>query len=347
MFFVAIPTCYCRRGLLWLALVCSLAWPVRAEEPAAREAVLAQQGLVRLGQRLWVLPREIELREKLAELPRRRERIVAAEKELDAATAGNLRLWQESQPAVAALEQSLARLASADPQRTIVERQIAAVKSLASDPALLGGKPDVRARLVELSGERCELLAAVAWIRQTPPRLTSEYARLAAEPEVQAALQRDSTKQRLGPQRTYRADLERLKEFEDLAATRWVPIFQQSGQTRLTALVGDRAPVTFTWSEASDQPVVLTASAAEATGLKVPSDASREKITAAPRRSVVARKITIDRLRLGACVLSDVPVYVLPPEAEDVGNRLGRLALIDHRVRLAPQQLRMWIDADP
>jgi hypothetical protein len=43
-------------------------------------------------------------------------------------------------------------------------------------------------------------------------------------------------------------------------------------------------------------------------------------------------------------VLRGVPAYVLPPEAEDIGNRLGRTALIERRVRLEPERLRMWID---
>jgi hypothetical protein len=331
----------------WLALLlCGLAGSVRAQEASPDgENLFVRQGLIRLGER-WLLPQEIELREKLAELPRRRERIVSAEKELEAAVQGNLRLWQESRPAMAVLEQSLARLATGDPQRVLLERQIAGLKSAAIDPDHLSGKPDVRTQLIDLSQERCELLSAVAWIRQTPPALQRDYARLAAQPEIAAALQSER-KQQLGPQRSYQRDLSRLLEYEQLAATRWVPIFQQSGQTRLTALVDERAPATFTWSQASDQPVVLTASAAEAAGLAPPQGAPLETIVAAPQRTVAARRITIGKLRLGGCVLKDTIAYVLPPEAEDVGNRLGRLALIDHRVRLAPQQLRMWIDADP
>ena len=227
----------------------------------------------------------------------------------------------------------------------LVERQIAGLESAVVEPARLGAKSEVQRRLIELAGERCELLADVAWIRESVPALKSEYARLAAEPEIAAALAQ-SKKQRLGPQRGYRSDLEKLAEFEELAATRWMPIFQQSGQTRLTALVNDRTATTFTWSEASDQPVVLTASAAEAAGLDVPADAQRENVLAG-QRTIAAPRITIKYLRLGRCVLRDVPAYVLPPEAEDLGNRLGRTALIEHRVRLAPQQLRMWIDADP
>ncbi len=302
-----------------------------------------ERGLVRLGDRWWVLPREIELREKLAELPRRRERIVSAEKELDAAIAGNLKTWQETRPAIAALEQALSKLSTSDPQRPIIERQIVGLAASALDPVKLAGRSDVSRRLVELSGERCSLLADVDWIRTTVPGLKDEYSKLAGEAAVASGLQQDA-KRRLGPQRSYRADLDRLAEYETLAATKWVPIFQQSGQTRVTALLGERTPVTFTWSEATDQPVMLTASTAEAAGINVPANAPRETITADTKRSVVARKITLDYVRFGHCLLRGVPAYVLPPEAEDSGNRLGRLVLVDHRVRMEPGKLRMWID---
>lgn len=336
------------RGYVLGAAVCATAMVCAAaiasgQEPNNADAWAQEHRLVRLGDRLWLLPREVELREKLAELPRRRERIVSVEKELDAAIAGNLKAWQESRPAIATLEQALSKLVTGDPQRPIIERQIADLAASALDPVKLAGRSDVSRRLVELSGERCGLLADAAWIRATVPGLKDEYSKLAEVPEIASGLQQDG-KRRLGPQRSYRADLDRLAEFESLAATKWVPIFQQSGQTRVTALVGERTPVTFTWSEASDQPVVLTASTAEAAGINAPADAPRETIAADTKRSVMARKITLDYVRFGHSLLRDVPAYVLPPEAEDIGNRLGRLALVEHRVRMEPAKLRMWID---
>ena len=326
-----------------VACVVALALSVRGQEPASAESVFEKHGLVKLGERLWVLPRELELRERLAGLPKRRERIVTAEKELESAVQANTRVWQETRPAVAALEQSLTRLATSDPQRPLIERQIAGLASAAAEPARLGGKGDVRKRIVELSAERCGLLADATWIREALPQLKSQYGKLAAKSDVSAALKQNN-RRRLGPQRSYQADLDRLAEFEATAATRWTPIFEQSGQTRLTALVEERSAVTFTWSEASDQPVVFTSSTAEAAGLEVPAAASRETIQAAPGRKVAAHSITLRYVRLGQCLVRNVPAYVLPPEAEDIGNRLGRPALIEHRVRMEPERLRMWID---
>ena len=204
----------------------------------------------------------------------------------------------------------------------------------------------MRSLIVNLASQRCELLAAVAWIRETVPAIVDQYMTLSSDAELTRMLQSAGEDQRLGPQRTYKADLQRLGDYERLAATPWVPTFELGGQTRLTLLLDERAVATFTWTTELEQPVVLTASTAQAAGLVVPDDAVRETIQATAKREVTAQRITIGYLRLGKCVLRGVTAYVLPPEDEDVGNRLGRGTLAGHRVRLEPERLRMWIDSE-
>jgi len=330
-------------SLTFAVLACAGVMSLRAND-ATTEILERKYGLTKLGERLWVLPQEIELRGKLAELPKRREQLIAAEKDLDGVVQRNQRAWDESRPAAAALKQSLARLSSADPQREQLERQIQALEANAREPRKLGSRGDVRLLVIELASQRCEMLAAIVWIREAVPAIIDQYRTLSGDDELSQALRSAGEGQRLGPQRAYKADLRRLADYEQLAATPWVPTFLQGGQTRLTLLLDERATATFTWTGDADQPVVLTASAVQAAGLNVPVDADRETIQAAPHREVIAQRITIGYLRLGSCVLRGVRAYVLPPEAEDVGNRLGRSTLAGHRVRWEPERLRMWID---
>ncbi|MCI0357796.1 MAG: retroviral-like aspartic protease family protein [Planctomycetaceae bacterium] len=336
------------RFVVWLllALIVALvggAAPLAAND-AATEILQTKYGLAKLGDNLWVLPQEIELRGKLNELPKRRERLIAVEKDLDGVVQTNQQAWNESRPAAAVLKQSLARLSSADPQRELLERQLKALEASALEPRKLGSRGDVRLLVIDLASQRCELLAAIAWIRQAVPAIVDQYMTLSSDPDLAEALRRAGEGQRLGPQRTYKADLQQLGKYEKLAATPWVPTFQQGGHTRFTVLLDERAPATFTWTGDDEGPVVLTASTAQAIGLVLPDDAVREAVQAAPNRELAAARITIGYLRLGRCVLRGVRAYVLPPEGEDVGNRLGRSALAGHRVRLEPQRLRMWID---
>src|SRR5262245_21721156 len=97
-----------RLSTCWLSIVigiCAPTWPLIANDAAA-EVLQSKYGLTRLGERLWVLPQEIELRGKLSELPKRRERLLAVEKDLDGAIQNNQRTWDESRPAAAVLKQS-------------------------------------------------------------------------------------------------------------------------------------------------------------------------------------------------------------------------------------------------
>jgi hypothetical protein len=339
-----------RRLAALLALAAALCFvrptPVQADDEAAR-AVLAEHGLVRLGRRTWVVAEERKLREQFERLPRLRETIVTAERDLEAAIAVNRERWTAAQPLVAAAKQSLAKLSPGDPQRAVLEDQIASLERGATRPAQLGGQSLIRQQVIELSSARNELLAAVASIRSVTAMLDATYAKLAERPEVIESLRQAGDEQRLGPARNYAADEPRLAEFESLAATKWVPMYLLAGQTRVAALVGEKTPVTFTWHDASDQPLVLTHSAAEAAGIVPAASAPRETIAAAPGREVSAQKITIPQLRLGKLLVTNVTGYVLAPEHEDIGNRLGGMALSGHAVRLQPERLRMWIGAEP
>lgn len=314
-----------------------------AQEGQAPAEVLARHDLVRID-RVWLLPLEVELRQELAELPKRRERILAVERELDERIEANRRAWQDSRAGLAALKQALVRLSPNEPQRAVLQKQIDAVERSAVEPARLGAKSDVRSRVTAWTAERHGLALAAARLRRALPKLIDEYAAVAETPEVKLALRRAGERQRLGPQRSYQAEMQRLAEYERLVFTRWVPMHWQSGHVRVTGLVNDWSPITFSWIEASQQQTLITATAAERAGLSIPADAPSAQVTLAGDRRVTARRITVPYLRLGACVLRNVSALVLPPEAEDWGSRIGREALAEHSVRVEAERLRLWID---
>ena len=327
-------------------LACTAAWPAAAADVAELDpaAVLAQHGLARVD-RVWVLADELRLRRDLAELPKRRERLLAVEHDLDQRIEKNRQRWQEAQPAIAALRQSLARLGSEDPQRQLLAQQIDALAAAAAEPTKIGAKSEVRSRVLVWIDERNSLASALASIRGTIGRLGELYEQLAQTPGVAEALRQIGDKNRLGPQRSLAADRERLSEYEKVTYTPWVPIFFQGAQLRLTALIDDLTPVTFTWIDSGGPGIILTRTAAEAAGLKIPAAAPQEAVAISPQKRTTAWRINVARLRLGKCVLQDASVLVLPPEAEDWGCQLSREALSGHALRLEPERLRLSIDA--
>jgi hypothetical protein len=299
-------------------------------------------GLVHHAEKVWLLPRELELRERLAELPKHRDKATLVEKELDDRIQQNRRAWQDSQPTLVALKKSLARLASNDPQRDILQKQVDALQSAAVEPRRLGAQSEVCSRVVELSSERCAILASASWIRHWAPLIAGQYERLAQDAKLNAALKKLGPSQRLGPLKSYEGDVRRLAEYERLAAPPWVPIFLSSGQTRLGALLNDEQTVTFSWSDASATPLVLTSSVSETLGL--PTDGRLEGVELDRGRTARARPTSIQTVRLGQCQLSRIAAFVLPPEAEDLGCWIGKSVLQKQRVRLEPERLRLWIE---
>src|SRR5688572_29133696 len=97
----------------------------RPEDDLAGRAAdqLHRRGLVKITGRVWGLPLEQELRERLRGLSAVRERIVTAQRELDELAARNEVAWKAASAAMAAIDQELAQLPAGDPQRSVLLRQ--------------------------------------------------------------------------------------------------------------------------------------------------------------------------------------------------------------------------------
>jgi hypothetical protein len=309
----------------------------RPEQP--EERLHKQFGLVRLSPRVWGLPLEAELKEKLAQLPALRESVVTAEKELDERSAANRRGWTEAAPALDALRQALGRLSPTDPKHIALAQQLATLESTVSEPSRLSLRGEVRARLVAFSRDRSLLQLALLWIRAQAPRLAEEYARLAKLEDVAEAFKQLGN-EKLGPLKNYGVEVKRLAEYDKLVFTDWLPVYQQAGQTRLSAIVNEQAPVTFTWSEESGSKLLLPASVLEPSGLNLPENSPRQAVQVADR-TLTVRELSVPTLRLGRHVAKNLTAWVLPPEGEDLGSRLPRQALAGLRINIELDRLRL------
>jgi hypothetical protein len=307
--------------------------------------VLDRCGLSLLGTHVWATAAELRLRQKLSELPRLKESIVATERSLDERVEQNRHAWHDGQPARAKLKQAIGKLSPSDPQRKEIEATLAELTRSASDPARLPARGDVRAQLVSLGHDRSALALSLLWLRGAWQKLQYHYHELTSDPAVQRALAAIGHEQKLGPAKSYEADLKRLGEYERLVFTSWLPIYLQSGRIRFTAIANEETPVTFSWGDASDQKAILTAGAADAIGLVIPASAPRSTLKFGSGRSHGVREVRLASLRLGKFVVRDTPMFILPPEGEDLGSRIGRAALDELSVKLVPEQWRMTIDA--
>jgi len=334
-----------RRVLLGLSAVAASTalphLPKAHAAPTPEDRLQKEFGLVRLSGTVWGLPLEVQLKEKLAQLPLLRESVVTAEKELDDRAAANRRAWTEAAPTMETMKQALGQLSPTDPKRAPLAQQLAALETSVSEPSRLSLRGEIRNRLIAFSRDRSLLALALLWIRAQVPQMTEQYAKLAQREELTAALKQLGN-DRLGPQKNYTPEVKRLAEYDKLVFTDWLPAYQQATQTRFSAIVNEQAPVTFSWTEETGAELLLPSSAVEPCGLTIPERAPQQVVKLGERR-LMATKITIPSLRLGRHLAKNIAALVLPPEGEDLGAQLPRHLLSGLRINIELDRLRMTI----
>lgn len=326
------------RTRLTLGLILASSMSVRAAERA--EAYLAEKGLQRIGKsNVWGFRDEERLRRRIERLAKRKQAMGRIEIYLAQRVAQNRRDWAALQQVEAAMRQLPSSLPANAPQRKQLQQQEQLLRSRSVAPNQLGGVADVQAQLIQLTNHRNEI--ALCWLsaRSLLPQLAERYRTL--PDAVDQAIGELGGNHRLGPVVAFEKDLATLAEYESLAFNSTLPLYRQSGQLRIGGIINDETPVTFTWEDSREH-TVITSNIAESAGLEVRNDAPRA-VLAFGRRKLPATRMTIDYLRFGEHVLSNVVVYVLPPEGEDLGARIGRNAFADLQVEARPTALQFTI----
>jgi hypothetical protein len=317
------------------------------DESADAAAYLAwNRGLQRVaGGSVWLSSTERQVRANLEVLGSLRRDVLRAQRRLDDRIRKNYVAWEASRQQIAALQQILASRDTKDSEERKIRQQIDDLQSRAVAPDKLGAEPDVRALVIRLANQRNRLALALIALRRSIPRITPEYERLAADTRVQQALEKLGPNHRLGPlSENYNQHLRNLPEYERIVFTSWVPIYLQSGNVRVDTIVNEQTPVTVTWMT-SNEPLVLTDALAEVVGLDRETTISDPlAIQVEPGRTLSAQPVTVDTIRLGRHVVHDVRAFVLPPEAEDLGARMGVATWSEYAVTLQLDGLRLVIE---
>jgi hypothetical protein len=349
------------RGL-WISIGCcvvaaaAFGTPVGAAdgaEPSA-ETVLQEHGLTKFG-KLWILPEEQELRERLATLERfekrHREARASVEQLLDANEAAFARLnklqetAEKTRELAAAAKAGTARRKQLDAELKNADAAVEQLKKAYIPPEKLGMAPPLKPALMDLVNARTEATLKLLAYRDTPDDLPQRYQRLSEDQAVMAALAALPTPSQLGP-------LKGLKEswrtfvgkLDSTLLGDTLPIYREGRSVRLTAIINDRCPLTFTFGNAGGEPTVVPQNLAEAAGLVVGPDARRVKYHVAEGRDVMAQVVRIAQLRLGRNVIKNVEAYILPPEAADVGTRIGPNSLPGYQVRINSNRFQLTIE---
>jgi hypothetical protein len=330
--------------LLFFLPVAWCATPGHAQSQAQAEAVLDNEfGLVRQGKEAWILPREVELRQRLDSLPELLDQMRKAHISINEARELNLARLPQRQAEEQALKKKAAKFGSTDPKRKQIEEEIKALDRVAVAPEKLGGAPVVQQQLIHLISARGTALLGVSAARRDASALSDEYRPLLENEDVRAALRQLGGEHRLGPLRDYASDVRSLDAVEQFVFAQPQPLYLQSGRLRLGAILGERIPVTFSWSP-KNEPTLITANIAQAAGIQPDASAPQTTVACPGGRSFAARRVVLESLRFGKHMLRDVEAFVLPPEGEDCGARISPAAFKGYRVVAEPALLHFRIE---
>ena len=319
-------------------------------EPTA-ESLLKNHRLSRVA-RFWLFPEEIALRDQLAALEKMERRLGELRQAVDQAIEVNESCRQKLNQAESEekrLRGLLPVAKAGSPQRKQLDLDLKAVGTLANQlrqayqpPDRLGVGFPLRPLCLELVNLRTEMAIRLLPLRPTLDKLLSRYDLLREDAGVMAAIAAAGASDQLGPLPATRDATKTLDRLHAEVFPDWLPVYRDGSLYRVTALVNDRDPLTFSFGD-TGQRTVITDNQAATAGLKFDEKIPAVRIRVAPGRDELVRLVKIPRLRFGRVILSNVEAAVLPPEAADLGARIGPGAFEGHRVHLDAEHFSLYI----
>lgn len=318
-----------------------------AQPPSARQT-LVDAGLVPHG-RYWICRQEVGLRLQLAALPKLEREFFAANKKF----RGIIRKYQAY-----ASELEKLHKAREDNRRLLLgdslgpgrrqqlqhddtlyrDRMIALERKMTGDLNVLAEASPATEAAVALAGAQSALAVTLLTIVRRMDEVSQQYGQLRQDSRITTAIETRGGNEVLGPAEDYRAQTRRrLARLSEAALTDGLAVYRQSGRIRVTAVLEDEVPVTFSYT-GSQGPTLLPSSILQTAGIVVDPAAATEVLQEGDR-SISVRRVLLPRLRFGKFVFRQVPALALPPEAEDLGARISRHAFGKHHVELNTKKL--------
>ncbi len=339
---------------LILRLVAPASKDCRADEKRSLEQVLQDHGLTKVG-KLWILPEERQLRERLTTLERaekrHRDARATVDQLLDANEATLARLTKLEETVKKTRELDSAAKAGS-PQRKQLDAELkneeSALEQLHKQyvpPDKLGMSAPLKPALVDVVNANTEVTLKLLSYRDTPSDLPERYQQIAKAPDIAAASSGSEEALQLGPQKGL-CDRWRfiVDSFSNNLLGNTLPVYRDGHAFRFTAIIDDRRPLTFTLDNA-DGPMLIPQDLAEAAGLSIGSNAPQTTYRIAEGREVKVRKIQVAQVRLAGHVSKNVQAYILPPEAADIGAKIGPNSLHGVNVHLNAAKFQLTISA--
>jgi hypothetical protein len=318
----------------------------RADDPAAR---LRARGLEPL-RRAWLCGAEVRLRDQLNALDRLERPFFQAREQFHLLLARYDRYQARIKQLQELRERNRARLKQVSVLNPAQRKQLEGEGRKISE-SLSQAETTVREEFdkadetsplsqaaIELSNRRTALAIALLAVRREYGETRARYEQLQKDPVVRSALEALGSGATLGPLENYQIQLpRRLDRLIEAVFTDTLPVYRRSKRYRISLIINERTPFTFSYAE-EEVPTVIPASLVQLAELK-PDETAAWKELRFGERVVAGREVVISQLRLGHFVLENVHAWALPPEAEDLGARVGKQTLASLHPRLDNEKL--------
>lgn len=163
----------------------------------------------------------------------------------------------------------------------------------------LGGKAEAVAKSYENLAKDTQLAAAIAEINKT------------ARPAL-----------RLGPSGLFAGDLAYVRQCFKEVDSDTVPVGKDPSGPKVQVVLNGKVTETMVWDSGASA-VQISAATAKALGLKISSKDPEAEFTVADGRTIKAKIVMLDSIRLGAFTVKNVACSVLPPDVPGSDDLLG------------------------
>ena len=208
-------------------------------------------------------------------------------------------------------------------------------------PTDFAADPGVRQLVIESNNARNRLAIVLLRTERQLNRVEDHQESLLADARISQALATLGLRHHLGHGGNLGRHRRTLQRARQLVFTDDVPLYLENEKLRVTAILNRSAVATFSVEEATEGVDFLPHSLALRAGVSIDAKTPQVTIRIGDSQFQVWQ-VTIEQLQLGGHLFENLPVHVLPPEAENQGAQLAKLTLTRFRqVRIEPQWLQL------
>lgn len=176
------------------------------------------------------------------------------------------------------------------------------------------------------STPRNQFMKAVVDLKTNLEKIKTKYAIAVDDDSVRKLLDELSKQEKkkiaLGPSRTHLQNQKEFARYEALVLMEDIPLETQRGTHRIDVMLNGKAPIKMIFDTGASS-ISLSHETALKVGLK-PSDKDMEvKVTIANGRTVKARMLKLDSVRVGKFEVKNVECIVMPDDLPDSPSLLG------------------------